>query len=46
MMIGLTPAETADWTPGMVYDMVFYKANKTETKKEQEKPSQSYFDNF
>lgn len=45
--IGLSPADTADWTPGMLLDLVFYKANKTEEKKQAEaRPSQTYFDDF
>lgn len=38
--------EIADWTPGMIYDMVFYKVNDREEAKAPKPPDQSVFDSF
>lgn len=38
--------EIADWTPGMVFDMVFYKVNDREEAKAPKGPSQGDFDSF
>ena len=43
---GLSVGEIEDWTPGMIFDLVYFKANTLEEEKAPKPPDQSYFDNF
>lgn len=43
---GLNPDIIADWTPGMVYDLIFYRVNEAEVERAPKPPDQSVFDSF
>lgn len=43
---GLSPADIEEWTPGMVVDLVFFRANERDRGSQPPPPTQAQFDDF
>lgn len=43
---GLSPADIEEWTPGMVVDLVFFRANEQNRGEQLPPPTQAQFDDF
>lgn len=43
---GLSAAEIDSWTPGMIFDLVFFRANEMTERERPKPPTQDMFDDF